>query len=206
MSTGEAYAQSTILPIPDYQFGGHLEWGSRPPDDEATRSRTFMSMDPATNNLHIWSWESEKWLELRFYSPVDEAREEDLAAENERLRAALEFEKREAAHWKANHANRVEAARVLIERPDTPLERVDAYRRYLRALQVAQDIVEQGKSRPLPGMEVVQQLLNDQAAQDRAMLDEAVKFIREYMSGQVEWTHDKISTLQAILSAYDARR
>jgi hypothetical protein len=26
------------------------------------------------------------------------------------------FEKREVAHWKANHANRVEAARVLIER------------------------------------------------------------------------------------------
>ena len=171
MSTGESYAQSTMLPIPDYQFGGHLEWGSRPPDDEAARSRMFMSTDPATNNLHIWSWDIEKWLELQFYSPADEARGEDLAAENERLRAALEFEKREAAHWKANHANRVEAARVLIERPDMPLERVDAYRKYLRALQVAQDVIEAGKNQPLPGLEVIKMISGDQAEKD-------AKFVR----------------------------
>lgn len=34
---------------------------------------------------------------------------------------------RELTHWKANHANEVKRARVLIERPDIPLERVKAY-------------------------------------------------------------------------------
>ncbi len=38
---------------------------------------------------------------------------------------------RELQHWKANHDNRVEAARVLIERTDLPLERVTAYRNYI---------------------------------------------------------------------------
>ena len=80
------------------------------------------------------------------------------------------------AHWKANHANRVEAARVLIERPDTPLERVDAYRRYLRALQVAQDIVEQGKNRPLPGMEVIEHLIGDPKREE--LLCEAAAILR----------------------------
>lgn len=33
----------------------------------------------------------------------------------------------EALHWKANHDNQVARARVLLERPDLPLERVRAY-------------------------------------------------------------------------------
>jgi hypothetical protein len=32
-----------------------------------------------------------------------------------------------AKHWKSNHADQVERARILIERPDMPLERVNAY-------------------------------------------------------------------------------
>lgn len=46
------------------------------------------------------------------------------AREIERLRA-------EVQHWKANHDNRVEAARVLIERNDLPFDRVPAYKHYL---------------------------------------------------------------------------
>lgn len=46
------------------------------------------------------------------------------ADEIERLRA-------EVKHWKANHDNRVEAARVLIERNDLPFDRVPAYKHYL---------------------------------------------------------------------------
>ena len=48
----------------------------------------------------------------------------EAADEIERLRA-------EVKHWKANHDNRVEAARVLIERNDLPFDRVPAYKHYL---------------------------------------------------------------------------
>ncbi|WP_337881847.1 hypothetical protein [Chromobacterium haemolyticum] len=36
----------------------------------------------------------------------------------------------ERDHWKANHDNQVQRARILIERDDLPLERVKAYERY----------------------------------------------------------------------------
>lgn len=36
---------------------------------------------------------------------------------------------RERDHWKANHENQVRRARILLERPDMPIERVKAYRR-----------------------------------------------------------------------------
>lgn len=36
----------------------------------------------------------------------------------------------ERDHWKANHENQVQRARILIERDDLPLERVKAYERY----------------------------------------------------------------------------
>ena len=136
-------------------------------------------MDPETDYTHIWSWERNEWLQLRLTAGEDL----DLVAENQRLQSELEalktalvFEKREVAHWKANHANRVEAARVLIERLDVPLERVDAYRKYLRALQVAQDIIEQGKGRPLPGMEVIERLIGDPKRE--ALLAEAVDLLK----------------------------
>lgn len=55
----------------------------------------------------------------------------------------------ERDHWKANHDNRVKAARVLIDRPDLPLERTEAYRQmekliaerdaYKKALDSAED-------------------------------------------------------------------
>jgi hypothetical protein len=57
-----------------------------------------------------------------------------------------------------------------------PLERVDAYRKYLRALQVAQDIIEQGKGRPLPGMEVIERLIGDPKRE--ALLAEAVDLLK----------------------------
>lgn len=47
------------------------------------------------------------------------------ADEIERLRA-------EVKHWKSNHDNRVEAARLLIERHDLPIDRIPAYKHYLR--------------------------------------------------------------------------
>ena len=43
------------------------------------------------------------------------------------MEAIADYEK-QIKHWKANHDNRVEAARVLIDRTDMPLERVNAYK------------------------------------------------------------------------------
>ena len=47
----------------------------------------------------------------------------------EKLQSALEQARKDAEHWKANHACEVDRARVLKERPDMPLERVNAYNR-----------------------------------------------------------------------------
>jgi hypothetical protein len=48
-------------------------------------------------------------------------------------------------HWKANHDNQVARARVLMDRPDMPLERVEAYQRCLEleaALESAQVVCD----------------------------------------------------------------
>lgn len=57
-------------------------------------------------------------------SPLSEEALDILRSKNKQLEA-------ERDHWKANHDNRVEAARLLIERTDMPLERVKAYKRYM---------------------------------------------------------------------------
>lgn len=44
----------------------------------------------------------------------------------------LNVERKNAEHWKANHADQVARARVLIEREDLPLERIQAYKDYER--------------------------------------------------------------------------
>ncbi|OWY39373.1 hypothetical protein CEK28_08625 [Xenophilus sp. AP218F] len=43
---------------------------------------------------------------------------------------------RERDHWKANYDNQVQRARILLERPDLPIERVRAYHR-MEALEMA---------------------------------------------------------------------
>lgn len=42
---------------------------------------------------------------------------------NDRIKIAEDT----ARHWRLNHDNQVQRARILIERPDLPIERVDAY-------------------------------------------------------------------------------
>ena len=64
------------------------------------------------------------------YKNLEEAKDATIAQQAEQL-AALE---KERDHWKANHDNRVEAVRLLIDRPDLPLERVKAYQAHI-ALQ-----------------------------------------------------------------------
>lgn len=43
---------------------------------------------------------------------------------------AVEAPAKERDHWKANHENQVKRARILMERPDMPIERVNAYKHY----------------------------------------------------------------------------
>jgi hypothetical protein len=53
---------------------------------------------------------------------------------------------KERDHWKANHADQVRRARVLLERHDLPLERVAAYDHVLRlqnALKAATKMMRQ---------------------------------------------------------------
>ena len=50
------------------------------------------------------------------------------AAHIEKLERRLHGLKWDVTHWRANHAAEVHRARVLKERPDMPLERVEAYK------------------------------------------------------------------------------
>lgn len=54
---------------------------------------------------------------------------EDIS-EIDRLKAELAKCKSEAAHWKSNHETEVRRARILKERPDMPIERVQAYEKW----------------------------------------------------------------------------
>ena len=52
-------------------------------------------------------------------------------AEVEQLRKELHEMARDRDHWKANHDNRVAAAKFLTQRPDLPVERIDFYQEHL---------------------------------------------------------------------------
>ena len=113
-----------IGPIPDFRFGGFLPWGSTPPAEAAESRAAYMTKDPLTESVCIWNWEAGCWVQ---FGPLHTAEAYDAVC-------------RDRDHWRANHDRRVEAARVLIERPDLPLERVDAYRKYLAALTRAAEL------------------------------------------------------------------
>lgn len=53
-----------------------------------------------------------------------------LMADNEAKAVRIAELEQERDHWKANHDNQVQRARILIERDDLPLERVREYERY----------------------------------------------------------------------------
>lgn len=137
---------ATIIPICDNPaFGGVLAWGETPPADAAGARKMYTTTNPKTGGGCIWSWEHMAWFELAAVR-VGESRDDRLEAlqrENDTLREANEFLTKEANHWKANHACRVEAARMLIERLDMPLERIGAYRQHLAALNRAAHLEEE---------------------------------------------------------------
>lgn len=62
-----------------------------------------------------------------FYAAGHRDQIKKLEAENAELRAELERLHAAVVHWKSNHAAEVRRARVLKERKDMPLERVQAY-------------------------------------------------------------------------------
>ena len=51
---------------------------------------------------------------------------------------------KEVRHWKANHATEVERGRLLKERRDMPLERINAYDNYLSLVEQVQAAKENG--------------------------------------------------------------
>jgi chromosome segregation ATPase len=65
------------------------------------------------------------------------------------LKRKLAAVTKERDHWKANHANRVAAAKVLIDRTDLPLERVRAYEKYVEMqemLEACQQYLKDGET------------------------------------------------------------
>jgi hypothetical protein len=133
--------EPTVLPICEGPaYGGEVEWGQNPPEDTDGKRRLYTSKNPETGGSCIWSWEHGAWFEVTA-TPVGEISR--LREENEQLKSDAERLTKDVAHWKANHRERVDAARVLIERLDMPLERVGAYRQYLAALARAVHLEEQ---------------------------------------------------------------
>lgn len=125
---------------------------------------------------------------------------EQLEAENAALKA-------EVAHWKSNHATEVRRARILKERTDMPIERVDAYEQWGKdqvALKEAQEAAEfnfqqyQDAGRLL--CEAHEQLAASQAreVQLRDALSELVDLVQDIRAG--EYAPDSF-TCQAAIAA-----
>ena len=109
--------------VENMSIQGNQEYGFRGKEYKRAFSYGVPYGDSPTQ---IKSWEEDlgKYLET-----VDPQTVLDLISD---LSSALLGKKNaevEAAHWKANHECEVSRARVLKERPDMPLERVNAYNR-----------------------------------------------------------------------------
>ena len=142
---------------------GFVDWGKVPSEEDRQPGKAIFTKNPETGFAYIWSWEYSCWMQFAAV-PIDMGNPMDLVernraleVENADLRRKVEDAERATRHWKANHDNRVEAARMLIERLDMPLERVGAYRQHLAALSRAAHLQDQldeerGKRLPLAGL------------------------------------------------------
>lgn len=91
------------------------------------RYRQFVYLVPDTDsNVQKEAWKKELGEYLEAVSPGIVLAVLELLRETERKAKASQ---NEAQQWKANHECEVQRARVLKERPDMPLERVNAYNR-----------------------------------------------------------------------------
>lgn len=106
------------------------------------------------------------------------------------LAAAFRDMEKARDHWKANCQNRVEAARLLIQRPDLPIERVAAYHELVE-LQVRADARWIDVAVELPGMDT-QVLAYRPRAGDAPSWDLIIKileFMRDGWGGAHNVTH-----------------
>jgi hypothetical protein len=133
--------EPAVLPIASSpMYGGDIEWGQAPPQDRADKREMFTTKNPETGGTCIWNWDHMAWFEI---TAVRVGKTDRLRRENEDLKRQVAHLEAQVVHWKANHRERCDAARVLIERLDMPLERVGAYRQYLAALNRAAHLEEQ---------------------------------------------------------------
>jgi len=88
--------------------------------------------------------QTDMWREalVDYISTVDPDLVDRMACEISRLQGLVETEVVNAEHWRMNHAHEVSRARVLKERPDMPLERINAYDRMLE-LEKENDALKQ---------------------------------------------------------------
>ena len=110
-------------------IAGFVDWGKVPSEEDRQPGKAIFTKNPETGFAYIWSWEYSCWMQfaavsMDMGSPMDLVeRNQALARENADLRRQVEELTRGVTHWKANHDNRVEAARMLIERLDSRADR-----------------------------------------------------------------------------------
>jgi hypothetical protein len=81
-----------------------------------------------TEDFKRW-WLSSKYMQVVYSGP----NHRQIACDGwDARQPEIDALKAEVKHWKANHENMVNRSRVLIDRPDLPLERVQAFRQIER--------------------------------------------------------------------------
>ncbi|UIW12470.1 MAG: hypothetical protein [Enterobacter phage ENC20] len=122
--------------VANMSIQGNQEYGFRGKEYKRAFSYGVPYGDSPTQ---VKSWETDlgKYLET-----VDPQTVLDLVNDLAKVIKEKEKAESEAAHWKANHECEVSRARVLKERPDMPLERVNAYNRMVE-LEKENDALKQ---------------------------------------------------------------
>lgn len=109
--------------LKDSHIQGNQEYGFRGKEYKRSFSYSIPCTDSPTQ-YDSWKEGLGKYLEA-----VDPQTVLDLVSDLSLAIRDKQKAESEAAHWKANHECEVSRARVLKERPDMPLERVNAYNR-----------------------------------------------------------------------------
>ncbi|WP_426770637.1 hypothetical protein [Enterobacter cloacae complex sp. 363J6] len=109
--------------LKDSHIQGNQEYGFRGKEYKRSFSYSIPCTDSPTQ-YDSWKEGLGKYLET-----VDPQTVLDLVDDLSSALRDKQKAEQEAAHWKANHECEVSRARVLKERPDMPLERVNAYNR-----------------------------------------------------------------------------
>ena len=69
-----------------------------------------------------------------------------LRAQDQHASAALiELLVKERDHWKANHAEAIKRQKILLDRPDLPIERVRAYEEMVRLQETIKELLKSKK-------------------------------------------------------------